>query len=66
MHKTVDHSQHFFLDFNQTLGFHMNPENCWIKMADSIPWDIFEEKYAKKFKSRTGNVTKPFRIISIS
>lgn len=48
MDKTVNHSQHSFLDFNQPLGLHMNPENRWIKMADRIPWDIFEEKYAKK------------------
>ena len=51
MYKTVDHSQHSFLDFNQPLGLHMNPENRWIKMADSIPWDVFEEKYARKFRS---------------
>ena len=62
MYKTVDHSQHSFLDFNQPLGLHMNPENRWIKMADNIPWDVFEKKYARKFKSRTGNVAKPLRM----
>lgn len=62
MYKTIDHSQHSFLDFNQPLGFHMNPENRWIKMADSIPWDVFEKKYAQKFKSKTGNVAKPLRM----
>ena len=45
MYKTVDHSQHSFLDFNQPLGLHMNPENRWIKMSDNIPLDVFEKKY---------------------
>ena len=35
-------SQHSFLDFNQPLGLHMDPENRWVKMADRIPRDEFE------------------------
>jgi hypothetical protein len=31
-------------------------------MADNIPWDVFEEKYAKLFPSSTGNVAKPLRL----
>ena len=52
-------SQHSFFDFNQPLGLRMNPEKRWIKMADNIPRDVFEEKYAGKFRSRIGNVAKP-------
>lgn len=37
----------------------MNPDNRWIKLADRIPWDEFEVKYAKLFQSDTGNVAKP-------
>ena len=62
MYKATDNSQHSFLDFNQPIGLHMNPENRWIRMADSIPWDVYEKKYAKKFKSHTGNVAKPLRL----
>lgn len=62
MYKATDKSQHTFLDFNQPISLHMNPENRWIKMADSIPWDIYKKKYAKKFKSHTGNVAKPLRL----
>lgn len=40
----------------------MNPENRWIKMADLIPWDMFEKKYKHFFKSKTGNVAKPLRM----
>ena len=42
MYKTADKTQTFFLDFNQSMGFKMNPANRWIQMADKIPWDLFE------------------------
>lgn len=62
MYKPIDKLQHSFLDFNQPMGLHMNPDNRWIKMADRIPWDEFEIKYAKLFPSGTGNVAKPLRM----
>ena len=40
----------------------MNPDNRWIKMADCIPWDEFESKYAELFPGRNGNVAKPLRM----
>ena len=61
MYKSSDKSQSSFLDFNQPMGLHMNPDNRWIKMADSIPWDVFEKKYKRLFKAKTGNVAKPLR-----
>ena len=61
MYKPSDNSQSSFLDFNQPMGLHMNPDNRWIKMADSIPWDVFEKKYKRLFKVKTGNVAKPLR-----
>ena len=62
MYKPIDKLQHTFFDFNQPIGLQMNPNNRWIKMADNIPWDMFEEKYAKLFPSNTGNVAKPLRL----
>jgi len=62
MYKPIDKLQNSFLDFNQPMGLHMNPNNRWIKMADRIPWDEFEIKYAKLFPSDTGNVAKPLRM----
>ena len=62
MYKPIDKSQHSFLDFNQPMGLHMNPDNRWVKLADQIPWDEFEVKYAALFPSDTGNVAKPFRM----
>jgi hypothetical protein len=62
MYKAADKSQPNFQDFNQPLGLEMNPENRWIKMADIIPWNQFEKKYAALFPSNTGNVAKPLRM----
>ena len=62
MYKPIDKLQHSFLDFNQPMGLHMNPDNRWIKMAARIPWDEFEIKYAELFPSDTGNVAKPLRM----
>lgn len=62
MYKPIHNLQHSFLDFNQPMGLHMNPDNRWIKMADRIPWDEFEIKYAELFPSHTGNVAKSLRM----
>lgn len=37
----------------------MNPDNRWIKLADRIPWDEFEIKYAELFQSDTGSAAEP-------
>ena len=62
MYKIPDKSQPSLLDFNQPLGLRMDPENRWVRLADMVPWDIFEEKYAALFPSGTGNVAKPLRL----
>lgn len=62
MYKTTDNSQSDFLSFNQPLGLHMDPNNRWVKMAASIPWEQFERKYARMFKGKNGNVAKPLRL----
>lgn len=62
MYKCTDNAQSNFLNFNQPIGLHMNPENRWVKMADAIPWEIFEEKYSRLFKGKNGRVAKPLRL----
>ncbi|QSX09518.1 IS5 family transposase [Alkalibacter rhizosphaerae] len=62
MYRSSDRSQPGFLDFNQPLGLKMNPNNRWVTMANQIPWEKFEEKYAGLFPSDTGNVAKPLRM----
>lgn len=62
MYKCTDNTQSSFLSFNQPIGLHMNPENRWVKMADAIPWEIFEKKYSRLFKGKNGRVAKPLRL----
>ncbi len=63
MYKPIDKLQHSFLDFNQPMGLHINLDNRWIKMADRIPRDESEIKYARLFPSNTGNIAKPLRML---
>jgi hypothetical protein len=62
MYKATDQSQPTFLDFNQPLGLKMNPQNRWVKIANLVPWEQFEERYALLFPSNIGNVAKPLRM----
>ena len=62
MYKTTDKSQPSFLDFDQPLGMHMNPNNRWVRLAELVPWDEYEKKYAERFRSSLGNVAKPCRM----
>lgn len=62
MYKCTDNTQSNFLSFNQPIGLHMNPENRWVKMADAIPWELFERKYSRLFKGKNGRVAKPLRL----
>lgn len=49
-------------DFGQAVGMKLNPENRWIKKAQSIPWEEIEIRYAKLFTNKKGNVAKPLRL----
>ena len=31
-----------FTDFNTPVGMKLNPDNCWVKKAELIPWDEIE------------------------
>lgn len=62
MYIPSNRSQPSFLDFNRPLGLKMNPNNRWVTMANQVPWEEFEEKYAGLFPSDTGNVAKPLRM----
>ncbi len=58
----TDNAQVSLTDFNQMLGLQLDPNNWWIRLADMIPWDQFEARYANLFSDKNiGNVAKPFR-----
>lgn len=41
----------------------MNPDNRWVRMAEIVPWDEFEMKYAELFPSNVRNVVKPVQML---
>ena len=61
MYKFERYRQIGLADFNQPFGLKMNPENRWVKKAETIPWGAIEERYAKLFPSKTGMPAKPLR-----
>ena len=62
MYKFERYRQLGLADFNQPVGFKMDPENRWVKKSETIPRDTIEEKYAKLFPSKTGMPAKPLRM----
>ena len=52
-----------FEDFYLPFGGKLNPANRWIRLEDIIPWEEFEDEYAKNFsKNPTGCPAKSVRI----
>jgi len=49
-------------DFKQPIGMNLKEENRWVKKAAMIPWNEIEERCARLFKNRNGNVAKPLRL----
>jgi IS5 family transposase len=50
-------------NFHLPFGGELDPDNRWVKLANIIPWDQFETKYAAKFaKNNMGAPAKPVRM----
>ena len=62
MYRKDRNHQFTFKDFNQPMGLKMNPNNRWIRKAETIPWNSIEDRYAKLFPSHTGMPAKPLRM----
>jgi hypothetical protein len=44
-------------------GVKLDPSNRWVRLAELMPWDFIEEKYAQTFEGQaTGNPAKPSRM----
>ena len=55
--------QLMFKDFYLPFGGRLDVKNRWIQLANLIPWDDFEEEYAKNFsEDNIGAPAKPFRM----
>lgn len=51
-----------FDNFAISFGGKLRRDNRWVILADIIPWDEFEKRYATQFKSKTGNPALPVRV----
>ena len=48
--------------FELPFGGKLSDENRWVIMANLIPWQKFEEEYAKSFCENKGAHVLPFRV----
>ena len=48
-------------DFSQSCGVSLDPNNEWIVLANNMPWEKIEAKYAALFPSETGRPATPLR-----
>ena len=63
MYRQESEKQLAFDDFYLPFGGHLNPNNRWVKLAELIPWDEFEEEYAQQFDTTgQGAPAKTFRL----
>jgi transposase, IS5 family len=63
MYRKETTEQIVFHDFILPFGGTLNRNNRWIKLAELIPWEEFEEKYAEQFsESGLGAPAKSFRV----
>ena len=62
MYRKKERSLDNIENFELLPGTKLSSENRWVIMAELIPWDDFEEEYAKQFKVEKGAPAKPFRM----
>lgn len=63
MYRNSSHQIFLSDDFFLPFGGKLNNENRWVKLAQTIPWWEFEERYSKYFKaSNKGGKALPVRV----
>jgi len=50
-------------DFISNLGEKLDPNNSWVKLGDSIPWDSFRAIYNKTLRKDFGRPAKDARLV---
>lgn len=59
----INNGKQLKLDFWLPFDGELDPNNRWVIMANEIPWDAFEQDYAKQFSSKdVGAEAIPFRV----
>jgi transposase, IS5 family len=49
-------------EFQMAFGGRLSKGNRWVKLADLIPWEEVEKRYAQQFTSSVGNPAYPVRV----
>ena len=62
MYRKSNRGQLSFEEFSLPFSGHLSKDNRWVKLAEIIPWDEIEDKYASLFTSTTGKIAKPARM----
>jgi len=62
MYRRSTPGQLSFENFYLPFGGNLSGENRWIKLAELIPWDSFENEYAEQFSQGQGAPAKTFRM----
>ena len=63
MYRRESKKQLKFEDFYTPFGGHLRKDNRWVKLAELIPWEELEDKYAEQFSDRgMGAPAKLFRM----
>ena len=62
MYRKADPSNLTPEKFELPIGTKLSQENRWVVMANLIPWEEFEEEYARLFSEEMGAPALPFRM----
>jgi len=63
MYRQEPKEQIKFEEFYTPFGGHLRKDNRWVKLAELIPWEELEDKYAEQFSDRgMGAPAKQFRM----
>ncbi len=62
MYRQSPTGQLSFENFYLPFGGKLSGENRWVRLAELVPWEEFENEYAEQFSEGQGAPAKPFRI----
>ncbi len=62
MYRQSPTGQLSFENFYLPFGGKLSGENRWVRLAELVPWEQFENEYAAQFSQGQGAPAKPFRM----
>ena len=62
MYRQATTGQLSFENFYLPFGGKLSGENRWVRLAELVPWEQFENEYAEQFSQGQGAPAKPFRM----